>query len=133
MVLDDDGSGEIADIVAPRIDDQGLLVRLVHCKYSKEGAPGARVDDLYEVCGQAQKSVAWRRSDLSPFFRELGRRAQRKYQLTGVDPFEVGDAAALLRLQANAQVLRRRMEVFIVQPGLSRANVSPQQLDLLAA
>jgi hypothetical protein len=133
VVLDDDGSGEIADIVALRIDDEGLLVRLIHCKYSAENDPGARVDDLYEVCGQAQKSVAWRRSDHYPFFRELGRRAQRKHQRTGVNPFEVGDAAGLLRLQANAQVLRRRMEVFIVQPGLSRARVSPQQLDLLAA
>lgn len=133
VILDDDGSGEIADIVALRIDDDGLLVRLIHCKYSAENDPGARIDDLYEVCGQAQKSVAWRRNDLNPFFRELGRRAQRKYQRTGVDPFEAGDATALLRLQANAQVLSRRMEVFIVQPGLSQAKASSQQLDLLAA
>jgi hypothetical protein len=133
VVLDDDGSGEIADVVALRIDDEGLLVRLVHCKYSKEDTAGARVDDLYELCGQAQKSVAWRRSDLTPFFKELGRRARRKHQRTGVDPFEIGDAATLLRIQANAQVLRRRMEMVIVQPGVSRAGVSPQQLDLLAA
>lgn len=133
VVLDDDGSGEIADLVALRIDDEGLLVRLVHCKYSKDETAGARVDDLYELCGQAQKSVAWRRSDLGPFFKELGRRAQRKHQRTGVDPFEVGDAATLLRIQANAQVLRRRMEIVIVQPGLSRSKASPQQLDLLAA
>lgn len=133
VVLDDDGSGEIADVVALRIDDEGLLVRLVHCKYSAEKDPGARVEDLYELCGQAQKSVAWRRSDLTPFFKELGKRAQRKHQRTGVDPFEVGDAATLLQLHANAQVVRRRMEVVIVQPGLSRARASTQQLDLLAA
>ncbi|MGR6977521.1 DEAD/DEAH box helicase [Mycobacteroides abscessus] len=133
LIIDDDGPGEIADIVALRVDEDGLLVRLVHCKYSSGDKPGGRVEDLYEVCGQAQKSVAWRRSDLAPFFKELSHRAQRKYQRTHVSPFEVGDEADLLRLQAEAQVLRRRMEIVIVQPGLSMAKVSPQQLDLLSA
>lgn len=133
VMIDDDGSGEIADIVALKIDEEGLLVRLVHCKYSGSDTPGGRVDDLYEVCGQAQKSVAWRRSDLGPFFKQLTHRAKRKFQRTGVSPFEVGDPAELLRIQAAAQVLPRRMEIVVVQPGLSVAKVSPQQLDLLAA
>lgn len=133
VVIDDDGPGEIADIVAMRLDDQGLLVRLVHCKYSSDAVPGARVADLYEVCGQAEKSVAWRRSDLTPFFKQLARRAQAKHQRTGVSPFEAGDAPGLLQLQAKSQVLRRRMEIVIVQPGLSAAQISQQQGDLLAA
>ena len=133
VVIDDDGPGEIADIVAMRLDDEGLLVRLLHCKYSSDVTPGARVADLYEVCGQAQKSVAWRRSDLGPFFKQLARRAQAKHQRTGVSPFEAGDAARLLQLQAQAQVHRRRMEIVIVQPGLSSSQLSQQQSDLLAA
>ena len=133
VVIDDDGPGEIADIVAMRLDDEGLLVRLVHCKYSGDSAPGARVADLYEVCGQAEKSVAWRRSDLTPFFKRLARRAQAKHQRTGVSPFEEGDAAGLLQLQAKSQVYRRRMEIVIVQPGVSAARISQQQADLLAA
>lgn len=133
VVIDDDGPGEIADIVAMRLDGEGLLVRLIHCKYSSDVVPGARVADLYEVCGQAEKSVAWRRSDLGPFFKQLARRAQAKHQRTGVSPFEFGDAAGLLQLQAKAQVHRRRMEIVIVQPGLSASQVSQQQSDLLAA
>lgn len=133
VVIDDDGPGEIADVVAMRLDDEGLLVRLVHCKYSGGPTPGARVADLYEVCGQAEKSVAWRRSDLGPFFKQLARRAQLKHQRTGTSPFEVGDAAGLLLLQAQAQVLRRRMEIVIVQPGLSASLLSQQQADLLAS
>lgn len=133
VVIDDDGPGEIADVVAMRLDDDGLLVRLVHCKYSGEAMPGARVADLYEVCGQAEKSVAWRRSDLAPFFKQLARRAQAKHQRTGVSPFEAGDAAGLLQLQAKSQVHRRRMEIVIVQPGLSAKQISQQQADLLAA
>ncbi|WP_437773473.1 DEAD/DEAH box helicase [Arthrobacter sp. KNU40] len=133
VVIDDDGPGEMADVVAMRLDDEGLLVRLIHCKYSSGPTPGARVADLYEVCGQAEKSVAWRRSDLSPFFKQLARRAQAKHQRTGTSPFEVGDAAGLLQLQAKAQVHRRRMEIVIVQPGLSASQMSQQQADLLAS
>lgn len=133
VVLDDDGPGEIADVVAMRLDDEGLLVRLIHCKYSSDSAPGARVADLYEVCGQAEKSVAWRRSDLRPFFKHLARRAQAKHQRTGVSPFEIGDPAGLLELQAKSQVRRRRMEMVVVQPGLSAGQLSNQQSDLLSA
>lgn len=107
----------LLNVVAMRLDDEGLLVRLVHCKYSGGPTPGARVADLYEVCGQAEKSVAWRRSDLGPFFKQLARRAQLMHQRTGTSPFEVGYAAGLLLLQAQAQVLRRRMEIVIVQLG----------------
>jgi superfamily II DNA or RNA helicase len=75
VVIDDDGTGEIADLVAMRVDQEGLRIRLVHCKYSVSETPGRRVEDLYELCGQAQKSVMWRRSDLLPFFRTLDARA----------------------------------------------------------
>jgi hypothetical protein len=133
IVLDDDGSGEIADVVAIRIEPEGLLVRLVHCKYSHSTTAGARVADLYEVCGQAQKSIMWRRSDLGPFFRTLDDRARRKQRRDGVSPFEVGDISSLYRIRDKAVVLRRRMEMVIVQPGLSIAGASTQQLDLLAS
>ena len=60
IVFDDDGSGEIADVVAVREHDKRLIVELFHCKYAHGATPGNRVSDLYEVCGQAQKSVRWR-------------------------------------------------------------------------
>ena len=133
VVLDDDGTGEIADIVALRIDDDELVVRLVHCKFSRGDSPGARVSDLYEVCGQAQKSVVWRKGDLQRFFAVLEDRARRKYDRTGVSPFEVGDARALYQLQERALVMRRRVEMVIVQPGLSASRASTVQLELLAS
>ena len=133
IIIDDDGPGEIADIVAIRIDPEGLLIRLVHCKYSHGETAGARVHDLYEVCGQAQKSIMWRRSDLRPFFRTLDDRARKKQKRTGVSPFEVGDIKKLYEIQDKATILRRRMEMVIVQPGLSVAKATTQQLDLLAS
>lgn len=133
IVIDDDGSGEMADIVALRVDQSELIIRLVHCKYSHGDSPGARVADLYEVCGQAQKSIMWRRSDLRPFFKTLEDRARKKSARTGVNPFEVGDIKKLYEIQDRSLVLRRRMEMTIVQPGLSASRASTQQLDLLAS
>jgi superfamily II DNA or RNA helicase len=133
VIVDDDGTGEIADVVAIRIDSEGLLVRLVHCKYSGGETAGARVKDLYEVCGQAQKSIMWRRSDLGPFFRTLDDRARKKQKREGVSPFEVGGIKKLYEIRDKAVVLRRRMEIVIVQPGLSIAQATTQQLDLLAS
>jgi len=64
IIVDDDGCGEAADVVAIRINDQNnarpmMEIDFYHCKYSKSDSPGARVGDLYEVCGQTQKSIAW--------------------------------------------------------------------------
>lgn len=133
VLIDDDGSGEIADIVALRIDPEGLLIRLVHCKYSHGDAPGHRVEDLYEVCGQAQKSIRWRRNHLLPFFQTLADRAAKKEQRDGISPFEIGSPRALHELHERSRLLRPRMEMVIVQPGLSAAEASTQQLDLLAS
>lgn len=67
IVLDDDDSGEAADIVAMAVDGDLLHVDLFHCKYSGEARPGGRVDDLYAVCGQAQRSVHWKGSVREPY------------------------------------------------------------------
>lgn len=133
VILDDDGPGEIADIVALRLHENELTVRLVHCKYSGSSSPGARVADLYEVCGQAQKSIIWRKADMAPFFRTLAERAKKRRDRTGVSPFEAGDLRALYGLADRAKVATRKMEFVIAQPGLSAASASQQQLELLAS
>src|SRR5262249_10869734 len=79
IVMDDDGSGEIADIVAVRHADRKLNILLVHCKYSSQDIPGGRVSDLYEVCGQAQKSAKWRRN-IPQMFHHLIRREKHRSQ-----------------------------------------------------
>ncbi len=64
LVFDDDDAGEVADIVAIKnFNDNHIVIDLFHCKYclKKEGvaAPGARVSDIYEVTGQAEKCLKW--------------------------------------------------------------------------
>jgi hypothetical protein len=75
----------------------------------------------------------WRRNDLKPFFRTLDDRARKKQERDGVSPFEVGDVRKLYEIGDRAVALPRRMEIVIAQPGLSIAQATTQQLDLLAS
>jgi superfamily II DNA or RNA helicase len=130
LVIDDDGSGEIADIVALRIEGGELIVKLLHCKYSSEDAAGARVADLYEVCGQAQKCVRWRR-DMSMFFQHLIRRERRRQERGTRSGLEVGTAEKIYELEEKARLLIPKVTIAIAQPGLSKERASDAQLHLL--
>ncbi len=132
LVIDDDGSGEIADIVALKAEGESLKIYLVHCKYSSEKGPGGRVEDLYEVCGQAQKSVAWRKN-LETLFRNLIRREKNRQSKYGRSGVLVGNPVILLELQEKSRFLRPDLSIFIAQPGVSKERISPQQLELLGS
>ena len=132
IVFDDDGKGEIADIVALKVAGDKLLVNLVHCKYSKSDKAGVRVGDLYEVCGQAQKSVFWR-SEISKLFQRLKFREQERQKKYSVSRFEKGDLQKLEELRRHSRSLYPKFHIYIVQPGLETSKVSPQILDLLGA
>ena len=139
LIFDDDGAGEIADVVAvtvagPFDSPERIDVELYHCKHSKKARAGGRVDDLYVVCGQAQTSIRWmssgeKRSDL--FTHLLRREAQR--QTRGAPTrIERGDRALLETLREMSHATRITMKVVVVQPGVSKAAISEQQLRLLS-
>ena len=130
VVFDDDGTNEAADVVAIRADDERLSVRLFHCKYSSDGTVGNRVADLYEVCGQAQRSVHWK-GDRSRLLDHLGRR-EGLAQQRGRTRFEKGDSAVLAAISRQVRFLEADFEIVIVQPGVSRAGLTDGQRDLLA-
>jgi superfamily II DNA or RNA helicase len=132
LIIDDDGAGEIADIVAIRADDKELHVLLVHCKFSSSATPGHRVEDLYEVCGQANKSVKWKRNT-GVFFRNLIRREKKRLKTRGRTGFEKGNAQTLSELADRARLLKPNFAITLAQPGMSKAEVSKEQLELLAS
>lgn len=132
VLLDDDGRGEAADLVGLRISEGNLIVTLVHCKYSSEDTAGARLDDLYEVCGQAVRSAKWRLHGTQPLLRHIARRAGRYYERTGATPFEAGDIDELHRIQELAPQLSPEFHVMIAQPGLSAAACNEEHLRLIA-
>ncbi|MGW6244388.1 DEAD/DEAH box helicase [Streptomyces roseolus] len=133
ILLDDDGAGEVADLVGITANDTDITVTLVHCKYSSEPSPGARVGDLYEVCGQAARGAKWREYGIDALLRTLDRRAG-KYAARnpGKTPYLIGSIQELYRIRERAPHLRPHINTVIAQPGLSAATCSREQQHLLA-
>lgn len=131
LVFDDDGAGEIADVVSLRVTKEVVQATLYHCKYSSTSTPGSRIKDLYEVCGQAQKSARWRDRPNRMFTRML-KREKLRLNKKQISRFELGNAASLRKLKASWQDYRYEFDVRIVQPGLSRQVVTEEMLHLLA-
>ena len=139
MIVDDDAKGEAADVVAIRLAGDlakptAIDVEFYHCKYSQEPTPGQRIADLYEVCGQAQKSIFWmsspeKRTDL---FTHLLRREARRQDAGAPSRYEVGDGELLQTIREVSRLCPVSLKIFIVQPGVSRANVTRDQLALLS-
>ena len=130
VVINDDETGEVADLVALARQDEDLIVQLVHCKYSSDAQVGARLDDLYEVCGQAQRS-AHHRHHVKEMIKNLIRREGNR-QAKGRNGLLVGSNEVLVELQDWAQYRRARLHVTIAQPGLSAAAALPRHLELLS-
>lgn len=129
VVLDDDGTGEIADLVLLRRDESRLEILLAHCKYSAGDAPGARVGDLYEVCGQAAKCHK-ARSDVELTIRRAIRREKAR-QDKGQNGLIVGTIDTLHTILDECWRLDPTVTVLIGQPGLSKRAMSLQQSELL--
>jgi len=132
LLIDDDGAGEIADVVAMRLREDVLHVRLVHCKFSSEASPGARIADLYEVCGQAQKSVRWKRG-LGLMFGHLIRREKNRKNRYGRTGIILGDGNKLYALEDESRYVRTEFSIVIAQPGLAKRSISAPSLELLAS
>lgn len=131
VIFDDDGSGESADVVCVRKSNRFLEVEFYHCKYSGEVRAGARIDDLYEVCGQAQKSIHWK-EDMPGLFSHLLRREPKKKDGLESTRYERGDEETLITLREMSRVLRTELKIFIVQPGVAKSRTSEDQLHLLS-
>ena len=132
VLVDDDRAGEAADLVGLAIRGTELHVTLVHCKYSSEPTAGARVTDLYELCGQAMRGAKWRQQGAIPLLQHLDRRAQAAFARTGTSPYEAGTISDMFRIRELAPQLRPRFHTVLAQPGLSAARVTGEQLRLLA-
>ena len=139
VIFDDDGSGEIADIVCIRITGEkgapsGVDVELYHCKYAHGDRPGARIDDLYEVCGQAQKSIWWASSaeKKTDIFTHLMRRESKRIAKGQASRLERGTPALLKKIREISRLYPVTLSISVVQPGLSQKTISINQLQLLA-
>lgn len=137
ILMDDDGKGEAADIVGISLDSHTLpkliTVDLYHCKYSSKPEPGSRIGDMYEVCGQAQRSVLWlhNRSRQIDLFTHLLRREALRIESGKATRFEVGSKERLIQIRDLSRTCGLTIRVFIVQPGLSKEDAADHQLAVL--
>jgi hypothetical protein len=127
VVFCDDGSGEIADFIALEQTADGPRVKMYHCKKSGAVQPGDRVDDLYEVAGQAVKSSMWLRPD------EMLEQLRRRATLPSVRGYLKGNDADAARILAPDARRDLQFEIYIVQPGIHRDGRSERISQLLAA
>lgn len=137
LIFDDDDALESADIVTARIKQTStgeniIDVEFYHCKFSLEEFAGARIKDLYEVCGQAQKSIHWIEKP-SALFTHLLEREETRMDKSKVSRIQVGSADKIDELRNMASYYRMMLKIFIVQPGLSKQKASSSQLHVLGA
>ena len=125
IIYDDDDPGEIADVIGIKINEDKIIIDLYHCKFSLSKEAGARIKDLYEVCGQAQKCIHWADKDPQEFFMHLLRR-NTKHRL------EKGSEEEIFLAKEKSRITPIEYGVYIVQPGLSKEKVSLNQLELLS-
>lgn len=132
LIFDDDGSGEIADIITFKSTKEKVVAELYHCKYSKEDSTGCRVSDLYEVCGQAEKSVTWKSNPI-----ELINRMKYRYNKTierfNNSRFCLGDLTTLSILENKILNYGIELKVYIVQPGININKITDDALKILGA
>lgn len=132
IIYDDDYSGEIADVITMKLHSDKLIVNLYHLKYAKEGRVSDQITNLYEVCGQAQKSVHWKYKEGKEFVNHLLRRETKRRKGKTCSRLEVGHRHDLEKLLSIAKKeIPVEYEIYIVQPAISKENSTEDMLTLL--
>lgn len=121
VVIYDHGTGEVADFIAVKDypDENKIEYLFYHCKGSGGEAAGDRVNDVYEVCGQAIKCLIWiNRND--HLERKLFHRLKTR---KGKSRFLKGDDAKLRALIGASKSRANAYQMVIVQPGISKSDL----------
>lgn len=132
IVFDGDGNGEVADVVTLHRDGAKLTANLIHCKFSASEKAGARIGDMYEVCGQAQKCVHWR-EEPKKMLQHLLSQEKRRTAKGQNSRFEKGQRRDLQILINEARTLTFDYRIWLVQPGVDITRLSPAFTDVLGA
>lgn len=132
IVYDDDGKGEIADIIGINDTDTTIDIHLYHLKYAKNGLVSNDLDNFYQVCGQAEKSLKWKHKDGREFFNHLFKRKTKTLGGNSCSRIIKGTEDDLEILLNQAKWTKAmRFHIYIVQPSLSKANPSDDIMLLL--
>lgn len=132
IIYDDDGKGEIADIIGINDSETAIDIHLYHLKYAKNGVVSNDIDNFYQVCGQAEKSLKWKHKEGREFFNHLFKRKTKTLGDNSCSRIIKGTEDDLENLLNQAKWTKAmRFHIYIVQPSLSKANPSNDILLLL--
>ena len=84
------------------------------------------------LCGQAQKCIRWKHCGFN-YLAEHMKRRQTKWESEGFTRFIKGNLKELFYLKRQAKRSRIKLNVVIVQLGLSKSKISEDILKLLAS
>ncbi len=119
--------GKIADLITLSDSEDAIIVELYHCKKTKE-APGARVDDIYDVCGQVVKSIKSVETP-SRLFARIKEREVKNADFR----YERGSRSVLDNLVVQSNYKPMIFRINLVQPGIAKSKISPEMLEILAS
>jgi superfamily II DNA or RNA helicase len=132
IIYDDDGKGEIADIIGINNFDTYIDIHLYHLKFARNGAIGNNIENLYQVCGQAQKSLNWKHRQGKEFFEHLLKRVTKSENGADCSRLIKGTEDDLETLLSSAKWTKEmRFHIYIGQPGFRKTNASNDILLLL--
>ena len=103
IVFDDDASGEAADLICLKEEDDHIRLALVHCKFAGGQSPGERVKDVVEVCSQAVRCAKWN-GRFPHLCRHIRNRNETLASEGRVDRYIAGAPQELIRLQKLSRV-----------------------------
>lgn len=132
IIYDDDNSGEIADVITLKQENNEIHIELYHLKFAQEGRVTGRIGNFYEVCGQAQKSSNWKYKEPEEMMNHLLRRETKREGGEECSRIQKGDHDALVKLLKLAKKkIPVKFSIYIVQPGASKIGASNEVLTLL--
>jgi superfamily II DNA or RNA helicase len=132
LIYDDDGKGEIADIIGINDGEQAIEIHLFHLKFAKDGVVSNDIENFYQVCGQAQKAINWKYKSGKDFFEHLFRRKNKTQKEVSCSRLIKGTEDQLEKLLNAAKWTKAlNYHMYIVQPGFSKKAASESILVLL--
>ena len=127
-IIYDHGTGEMADYITIHETNNELVVELYHVKKMSSASYNNSVGDVYEVCGQAIKSVTW--------FVTKGKLIDKLTSRHNAGHCIVKKGGSfndmIKELKTSGKVLRG--SICIVQPGIKKSKTIPNKIqEVLAA
>lgn len=132
LIFDDDASGEAADLVCIKEEENQIRLALVHCKFTTSDDPGERVKDVVEVSSQAVRSGKWV-ADFKRLCRHITDRENRLRKPERATRYLAGNGQVLNAVVRASRFKPVKTEIVIVQPGLSQTDCTIEQTAVLAA